>query len=175
LAGLVFGVDLLWSLTALSTGGLAYGLADEFAHLATCAILLLAAVQTGSLRPSVRFVTAALLASVAIDIDHIPGYLGSHLLTGSLPRPYSHSMLLAAALLALGWAWPRRRARELSFGIGFGVSAHLLRDLATGPGAPLAWPISSAVVTLPYAAYGALLAVAASSVPLTARMPGFRT
>jgi inner membrane protein len=160
LAGLVFALDLLWSLTEVSTGSLAYGLVAEPAHLATCAIALLAVVQVRASQLPARFVTAALIASIAIDFDHIPRYLGSHFLAGNLPRPYPHSVLLMAALVTLGLASGRRGVREVSFGGAFGVSAHLFRDLATGPGVPLVWPVSSGVIALPYAVFAAALALA---------------
>ena len=133
LVGAVLGLDLLWGLVMGSTGSPAYGLIDAPAHLATCAVALLAAAAVGGSRLSRRFVAAALLASVAIDFDHIPAYLGTHALTGNLPRPYTHSLLLVIALLAIGSATRRRDLRLLTLGVAFGVSAHLLRDLATGP------------------------------------------
>jgi membrane-bound metal-dependent hydrolase YbcI (DUF457 family) len=176
LVGAVLTLDLLWSLVEGSTGSLAYGLLDEPAHLATCAIALLAAAALTGARPPARFVTAALVAGVAIDIDHIPGYLGSHALAGSLPRPYTHSLLLVAVLVVIGWASRRRDVRQVSLGLAFGVSAHLLRDLATGPGVPLVWPLSSGVVAVPYASFAVALvlagaaAIAPRRVPLAARL-----
>lgn len=159
LVGLVFALDLLWSVIEGSTGSLAYGLVDEPAHLATCLVALLAVVALSGWRPSPYFVAAALIASVAIDVDHIPGYLDWQILTGSLPRPYSHSLLSVALLVGFGAAF-RGDARQVSLGLAFGVSAHLLRDLATGPGVSLLWPFTDSIVTLPYAAYAGLLALA---------------
>jgi inner membrane protein len=169
LVGLVFGLDLLWSRIGVSSGSLAYALADVPGHLATCAIALVAFVRVVDSWPPVRSATAALVACIAIDVDHIPGYLGSHLLAGTLPRPYGHSVLWVAALVTLGLAARRRDVREISLGIAFGLSAHLLRDLATGPGVPLVWPISGAVVTLPYAVFAAVLALAALTVAVAGR------
>lgn len=172
LVGLVFACDLLWSLIEGSTGTLVYGLVDEPAHLATCAVALLAVAAAVGSRLSKRFVVAALVASLAIDVDHIPGYLGSHLLTGTLPRPYTHSLLLVAALVAVGWASRRRRdVSQISLGLAFGVSAHLFRDLATGPGVPLAWPISDGVFVLPYAIFGGALVFAAAAAAATRSAP----
>lgn len=122
-------------------------------------LLALAALTVTSLPR--RFVAAGLLASVAIDVDHIPGYLGSHLLSGGLPRPYGHTALLVIAVAGFGWASRRRDVREVSLGIAFGISTHLFRDLATGPGVPLFWPVSSDVVTFPYAVFACGLALAA--------------
>jgi membrane-bound metal-dependent hydrolase YbcI (DUF457 family) len=160
LVAAVFALDLLWSLVASSTGSVAYGIVDVPAHLATCAIALLAIGAVTGSPPARRFLIAALVASVMIDVDHIPGYLGSQALTGSLPRPYAHTLLSIAVLLAIGLASRRRDIRMVVFGIAFGVSAHLLRDLATGPGVPLAWPLSNGVATVPYAYFAGLLALA---------------
>lgn len=160
---MVLGLDLLWELMEGSTGSVAYGLVDEPAHLATCAIAILALAALSGSRPPGRFVAAALISSVAIDLDHVPSYLGTHFLTGSLPRPYSHGVLLVAVPLLLGWATSRRGLRQLLFGIAFGVSAHLLRDLATGPGVGLLWPLVGTAIEIPYPAYAAALIGAAAS------------
>lgn len=165
----VFAADLFWGLVEDSTDSLAYALVDEPAHLATCALgLLVFAAVTGS-APARSFAIAALIASTAIDVDHLPHYLGSHLLMGAgLPRPYTHSLLLVALLLALGWAL-RSGRREVVLGIAFGVGAHLLRDLATGPGVPFFWPLSAAAVSVPYATYAAALLLALATVALSPR------
>lgn len=160
LAGLILTLDLLWGMVEGSTGSIAFGLVDEPAHLATCLVALLAVVTLGGIRPLVPFVASALIASVAIDIDHIPGFLGWDWLAGAMPRPYPHSLFTVGALLALGWA-SRGDARQVSFGLAFGVGAHLIRDLATGPGVPLIWPFSAATVVLPYAFFAVGLALAA--------------
>lgn len=160
LVGAVVALDLLWSLLEGSTGRLAYGLIDEPAHLATCALALLAIVAlTGSL-PRRRFVVAALAASVLIDLDHVPGYVGSHALIGSLPRPYTHSLLFVALLLAVAALARRRDLRLVLLGVAFGVSAHLLRDLATGPGIAFLWPLSGSPIRVPYVVYAATLVLA---------------
>ena len=160
LAGAVVAVDLLWSLVEGSTGSLAYGLIAAPAHLATCVVALLAVTALAGRSLPPRFVTAALIASVAIDVDHIPGYLGSHVLAGTLPRPYPHSLLLVLLLAALGGVSRRRGVREVSLGLAFGVSVHLFRDLATGPGVPLLWPLSDGVASLPYAYFALGLGLA---------------
>lgn len=167
LLAFVVAIDLLWGLTEGSTGRLAYGLLDEPAHLATCVLALLAAVALWGGRLPLRFVVAALVASVAIDLDHLPGYLGSHLLTGNLPRPYTHSIALVAILAVAGLALKRRAQRLVVLGLAFGVSAHLLRDLATGPGVPMLWPLRSEAIVVPYAAYAAALLAMAATVALS--------
>lgn len=169
LVGAVLALDLLWSLIEGSTGVLAYGLVDEPAHLATCIVALLAITMLTGTLPSARFAAAALVASVAIDLDHLPGYLGSHFMAGSLPRPYTHSLLTVAILLALGVALKQRDRRQVALGVAFGVSAHLLRDLATGPGVSLFWPFSSTAVSIPYAVYAGGIAAAAAAALVTAR------
>ena len=136
------------------------GLVDEPAHLATFAIALFAAAAIRGPSLPVRFVIAALLASVAIDLDHIPGYLGWDGMTGTLPRPYTHGLLLVGASIAVASLSRSRACRQVFLGLAFGVSAHLLRDLATGPGVPLAWPLSSGVAAVPYPLYAATLALA---------------
>jgi inner membrane protein len=168
LVAAVFAADLFWGLVADSTGSLAYALIDEPAHLATCAVALLALVAAGA-PLSRRFAAAALLASTAIDVDHLPGYLGSHLLMApSMPRPYSHSVLTIALLLGLG-LYLRGDRREISFGLAFGVAAHLCRDLATGPGVPLLWPLSAAPATVPYGVYAAVLLIVGAGVVVSVR------
>jgi inner membrane protein len=159
LVGAIVALDLLWSLVADSTGTIAYATIDEPAHLATCLVGLLALSAVLVPRPSTEFLAAALAASVAIDVDHIPGYLGWDGFTGTLPRPYSHSLLVVAVLLVVGRA-ATGRGRQILLGTAFGVGAHLLRDLATGPGVPLLWPVHNAAVVMPYAVYLGALALA---------------
>ncbi len=118
------------------------------------------------MRPPLRFVVAALIASVAIDLDHVPAYLGSHLFGGDLPRPGTHGLLLVLALLGLAGALRRGPGRQITLGAAFGVSAHLLRDLATGPGVPMFWPVSDSVVAIPYAFFVAFLALAVGAIAL---------
>lgn len=174
MAGAVLGLDLLWGAVAGSTGRLAFGLVDEPAHLATCAVALLALAALGGQLPA-RFVAAALFASVAIDIDHVPGYLGWDWMEGSLARPYSHSLIFVAALAALGLLSRSPNLRLTSLGLAFGLAMHLLRDLATGPGVPLAWPISSAIASTPYALFAGALALMIGAVAIPRRLaPGRR-
>ncbi len=56
---------------------------DETAHLLTT-LLVLWALGPGLSR---RFVVPALIASVAIDVDHVPAELGADWLTAGTPRP----------------------------------------------------------------------------------------
>jgi membrane-bound metal-dependent hydrolase YbcI (DUF457 family) len=166
LVAAVLTLDLLWALIEGSTGSIAYGIIDEPAHLATCAIALAVVVVLTGVRLPPRFLGAALVSSVAIDLDHLPGYLGTHLLTGSMPRPYTHSLLLVAVLVAAGALSKRKDRRQIWLGIAFGVAAHLLRDLATGPGVAFLWPLVVAPIKIPYVLYaGALLAAMIACLP----------
>lgn len=159
LVAVVVALDLFWSLLAGSTGTIAFVLVDWPAHLATCAIALLAVAAAADRPLPWRFCSAALIASVAIDLDHLPGYLGSHFLTGSMPRPCTHSLLAVAVVLSLAALTRRQRARTVLLGIAFGLCAHLLRDIATGPGIALFWPAEDLPIKIPYAVYAGTLVV----------------
>jgi membrane-bound metal-dependent hydrolase YbcI (DUF457 family) len=115
----------------LSTGPL-----DEVAHLATAALgLMVLACFVDAPR---RFYIAALIASVAIDIDHIPLYLG--LLGDDGQRPVTHS--LATVAVFAGAAAVSRRHRAVLAGVATGLVLHFARDIAEGPpGVRLLWPI----------------------------------
>jgi inner membrane protein len=117
------------------------GALDEPAHLAFTALLLLVLV---SFRPlPVSFVVGALIASVAIDLDHLPSYLG---MTGfsAQPggRPYTHSLVTVAAAGVVALAM--RRGRVAAAGVAVGLVTHFVRDVCEGsPGVSLLWPVTS--------------------------------
>jgi inner membrane protein len=157
LVGVVLGLDLGWALSGAYVGSPFYGFVDEPAHLATCALALIVLGLCGyALSPT--FIGAALLASVAIDLDHAPQHLGVGFLTAGTPRPYLHCALAVIVPLLAAAMLPRWR--PLLLGIAFGFAAHLVRDLVTGPGIPLALPFSDAAIRLPYALYAGALAAA---------------
>lgn len=131
------------------------GALDEPAHLATTALALAAAADPATLRRHRPVVLSALAATVLIDVDHLPMYAGIAEL-GRRGRPYSHSVTTVAALAVIGAVLPRGR-RVLS-GAALGIGLHFLRDLGTGPGLPLWWPIRAGDVRVPYAGYLAGLA-----------------
>jgi hypothetical protein len=54
-------------------------------------------------------------------------------------RPVTHSLAFVLVLIAVGLLVPRLRIAV--GGLGVGLLLHLVRDLATGPGAPLLWPV----------------------------------
>ena len=77
-----------------------------------------------------------------------------------MPRPYTHSLLMVGVLAALGAASRRHHLRQVLFGVAFGVAAHLLRDLATGPGVAFLWPAVDAPIKVPYVFYATTLVAA---------------
>jgi len=122
---------------------------DETAHFLT-ALLLIQLLPTARREP---IAVPALVASVAIDLDHIPQYLGDRFLTEGTPRPYTHSLLTPLVLLVLALAV--RRHRVLLLGLALGVLLHFFRDLAegNGSGVSLIWPLSDHAFSYPHAAY----------------------
>jgi inner membrane protein len=162
---LVLVLVLDFASDAVSPSTTEFGVIDEPAHLATCLVLLLSLAAVARRRSPLAFAGAAVVASVAIDLDHVPSYLGWHGLSSGVPRPDPHSLLTPAVLILIG-VLASGRSRQLALGAAFGVSAHLFRDLATGPGVALFWPLSTATVAPPYVIFPIGLAIAASTVVL---------
>ena len=130
------------------------GALDEPAHLLTTCLALAALAP----RAGTRTWAWALVGSVVIDLDHVPFFLGWQPIISPVGRPVTHSLTVVAVLLLLGAAPPLRRA---VLALAAGVVSHLVRDLATGPGVPLLWPLSPDGWTLPYPVYAAGLVLAA--------------
>ena len=129
---------------------------DEIAHLLTTLLVLWA---LGS-QARERFLVPALIASVAIDLDHIPAQLGADWLTAGTPRPYTHSLLTIAVVLAIAVVW--RRRRDPLLGVAIGLAIHFWRDMAEGgSGVPLLWPFSYHSFQYPHGVYVAVIAVLA--------------
>ena len=84
---------------------LASGVLDEVAHLVTGALGLLALACF--IDPPGRFYVAGLIASVAVDLDHIPLYLG---LGNPEQRPVTHS-LTTVLVIVVAAVLSRRMAR----------------------------------------------------------------
>jgi inner membrane protein len=131
------------------------GLLDEPAHLVTAWLALCALAPRSP--PSWLWGTA-LVASVAIDIDHVPLYLTGGRFAVDGGRPPTHCLLLVVLLVAIGLVGPRAR---WALGAATGVLLHFIRDVATGPGVPLFWPLSDVAVQAPYRAYLAAVVVLA--------------
>jgi inner membrane protein len=124
-----------WGVTLAGSSFFPGGPLDETAHLLTMLLVLWALGD----RVLDRFGAAALVASVAIDLDHVPQYLGDDFLTRGTPRPYSHSLLTISVVLIVAVAWQSRRG--IFLGIALGLAVHLWRDLSEpGSGVALLWP-----------------------------------
>ncbi|MCA9863964.1 MAG: metal-dependent hydrolase [Thermomicrobiales bacterium] len=147
---LILGIDR-WLLAGPHTL-IATGIADETAHFTTMAIFLLAFPSRND-----GFILGCLIGSVAIDLDHIPLFLGSDLLTRQTNRPFTHSVctiliVVAAAAMARGFG------RSMGLGVAVGLAVHFLRDMATSTaGVPLLWPFATTGFMLPYPLYAATL------------------
>lgn len=131
------------------------GLLDEPAHFLTALLLL----QLLPARRRRRVALPALVASVAIDLDHVPQYLGYQFLTVGTPRPYTHSLATLVALLVLALAI--RRHRTLFIGLALGLVLHFFRDLAEGNGGggvALFWPLSDHAYNYPHPTNAAVMA-----------------
>jgi inner membrane protein len=143
LAGVALAFDALDR--RVPFGLLTTGPIDEVAHLATAALgLLVVACLVDAPR---RFYVAALIASVAIDLDHIPLYLG--LLGDNGQRPVTHSLATVAVFAVAAAA--SRRHRAVLAGVVTGLLLHFARDMAEGPpGVRILWPLQGQAWTLSY-------------------------
>jgi inner membrane protein len=132
------------------------GLLDEPAHLATGALVLLNVCA-----PS-RAWTAGFLAGCLLpDVDHVPLALRAEHPSLDDPRPKSHGVIALVALAPMAG-----KDRDAAVGTAIGCLAHFARDLATGPGAPLLWPLSGVQFRLPYPAYATAMAALAARAAL---------
>ena len=148
-----------WPLPAL-------GLLDEPAHLLT-AWLVLAAVTART--TALGILPWVLAGAVLLDLDHVPLFLGFDVTATQSGRPVTHSLTTVAVLLLA--ALVVRRWRAALAGLAAGVATQLLRDLSTGPGVPLFWPVLATDVRLPYLAY-VLVLVALVVAATTRRISG---
>jgi inner membrane protein len=143
LAGVALGFDA--ANRHVQFGLLSTGPLDEVAHLATAVLGLL--VLACLIDVPRRFYVAALIASVAIDLDHIPLYLG--LLPDRGQRPVTHS-LATVAVFAVAAAISRRHRAVLA-GVATGLVLHFARDIAEGPpGVRMLWPLQQTAWTASY-------------------------
>jgi inner membrane protein len=136
----------------VDTDFLLFGFVDWIGHLATGVVLIT------RLWPPRRMAAAILVFSVVLDVDHLPLELGTDVLTAGTPRPYTHGLL--TILVVLGAAGLLRS--QVLLGAAIGLAGHLFRDLGTGDGVPLLWPLSDAGASVPFALYiGVLTGLAA--------------
>ena len=111
------------------------GPVDEVSHLATAALGLLV-IDCFVVLPRRTWV-AALVASVAIDLDHIPSYLWAG---PEASRPVTHSMASVVVVVLAAWLIPRYRA--VLVGVAIGLVLHFARDITEGvPGVRVLWPL----------------------------------
>lgn len=151
-------------------GFMVRALLDEPCHQATGLICLGAITRFRGRPPDLRFGLAMLIASNAIDLDHLPLEFGSSVLTSGTPRPYTHALWVVVVLgftALAARAWSQRAGTRVSattvlilFGAACGVSDHFLRDIATAQ-MSLWWPITNVPVEVPYSWYVAAIIVIA--------------
>jgi membrane-bound metal-dependent hydrolase YbcI (DUF457 family) len=153
------------------------GPVDEVAHLCTAALGLL--VLARFIEAPRRFYVAALIASIAIDVDHIPLYLG--LLGNHAHRPVTHSLSTVAVFVVAAAA--SRRHRAVLAGVATGLVLHFARDIAEGyPGVRVFWPLQDSYWMASYRWFlgmivvltAARLVLVSAGLPHT-RIPVFRT
>lgn len=143
-------------------GFVAKALVDEPCHLATALVVLGAITRVRGTPPKPAFGWTMLACSVLIDLDHLPAEFGSSILTAGTARPYTHALWVVLVLIAgavVARRWPQRNVTPgaattalILGGAAWGVSAHLLRDVATAP-ISLWWPVTTAAVEIPYRCY----------------------
>ena len=119
----------------ITYGFFSTGPVDEAAHVATTALGLL--VVGCFVTAPRRFYVAALVASVAIDLDHLPLYIG---MGSEGARPVTHSLATVVVVLVAAWLRPRNRA--VLVGVAVGLVLHFTRDITEGvPGVRMLWPL----------------------------------
>jgi inner membrane protein len=140
---------------------------DEIAHPLTTLIVLWA------LGPRIcgRFLAPALVASVAVDLDHVPRELGHDFLTRGTQRPYTHSLLSIAVVLVVAALW--RSRRDVMLGIAIGLAIHFWRDMSEADaGVALLWPFSDHSFTLSHTGYLIVMGLFAAAAAVRCRRPG---
>ena len=160
LLAVVFACDLLRDHKVQSRAVI--GALDEIAHVATTSLVLLAVRDVIWLRERSADVRVALASTVLIDLDHLrPPSGSSSVFRGG--RSSTHSITtVGAALLGAGVAptatWKRRLTSAAA-----GLALHIGRDVATGRGLMLWWPVSKEPVKVHYGYYAIACFGAAAS------------
>ena len=159
---------MMWLLKPLPVG--VQGLLDETAHAATG----LVALSASGVAFELPVVLAVLGGSLLIDSDHVPGLLGSDVLTHGTPRPYTHSLVSVIAVAAAAML-ARRDARKLVVVSGLALVMHFFRDMTEPDGVGVAWlwPLSDRSFALGYVWYAAAMgAFAATALAVRQLMSG---
>jgi hypothetical protein len=131
---------------------IAEGAFDATAHLMTTLLVLWA---VGGMIYE-QLLVPALVISVAIDLDHVPQYLGTDFLTAGTPRPYTHALTSVVIVLLVAVLWRRRRTGAIAVAVGLVI--HFWRDLAEpGSGVALLWPFTDHSFSLSHASYLAVM------------------
>jgi inner membrane protein len=169
----VFACDLLRDRTVKSRALI--GALDEVAHLATTSMVLLATRDPSWLRERRADVRAALASTVLIDMDHIrPPTGSSSVFRGG--RPFTHSLATVVTALAGSGVAPTNRWKQRLAATATGLALHFGRDVATGRGMMLWWPVSSEAVKVHYCYYAvACVAAAVSAAVRMAQVPPARS
>ena len=132
---------------------------DHPAHLATAALIAL------NLPPRSRGWHAGFMAGALLpDADHVPLALAKEKPGLMDSRPGTHAAAATVPLFVLGRAF----GSDVISGAAWGALAHLVRDIAGGPGVPLWNPVRRHDVRVPYPLYAA----AVLALALTAVRPG---
>ena len=144
---------------------------DEPAHAAT-AFLALGTVAVAVEAP---VVLAVLAGSVLIDMDHVPGLLGSDVLQHATPRPYTHSLLTLIVVIGAVLLVPHPK-RKLLIVAALALVLHFFRDMAEpgGAGVALLWPISNRAYNVGYGWYAAVIGLLAAIGLATRAAPSAR-
>ncbi len=153
----VFACDLLRDHRVRSRA--VTGVLDEVAHLSTTGLALLALRDRAWLERRRGDVAVALAASVLVDLDHVRLPVGSASVVGG-GRSIAHSVTSVAAALLVSAAAPAPWDRRSSAAAA-GLTLHFARDVATGYGLRLWWPVHRGVVKVHYGAYAAACTAAA--------------
>lgn len=165
LAGAVVGLVVVdWAYRQAGDSFFPGGPLDETAHLLTTLIVLWA------LGPRIceRFLIPALVASVTIDLDHIPAELGHDFLTQGTQRPYTHSLLSIAVVLLAAAMWSKRR--DVMLGVAIGLAIHFWRDMSEADaGVSLLWPFSRHSFTLSHGGYLIVMGLFAAAAAVRCR------
>jgi hypothetical protein len=138
-------------------------LTDEPAHAVT-ALLVVGAVAAWRRAWRIPVVwIVAIVGGTAIDLDHLPDFLGWHYISAGTERPHTHALPTLMLLLGIALSQHGLRRRAL-LAAALGLTAHYVRDLVEGSTLPLLWPGTTHGFSAPYGSYAAVLVVCAGMI-----------